>query len=244
MGCPLIGLTGYTNRSARPPGIPVFAVAATYVEAVSLAGGAAVIIPPYLDIDLLRGVFDGIDGLILSGGGDIHPSRFGEVACRLLWRVDERRDDTELALARWALTENLPILGICRGVQTLNVAAGGTLIQDIPTEQPNALPHSSVAGRPQPTIAHVVDVDLNSRLASLIGGGEVGVNSSHHQALKTVGELLRIVARARDGIVEGVEASDHPFCVGVQWHPEVMGESLPPMQQLFTGLVEASQRRC
>ena len=241
---PVIGVSGYADRPARPPNLPVFAVATTYVAAVSLAGGAAVIIPPYLDADLLQGVFDGIDGLILSGGGDVHPSRFGEVDCGLLWGVDEKRDNTELSLAYWALRENLPTLAICRGIQILNVAAGGTLIQDIPTQEPNALPHSGVTGRPQPTIAHLVDVELDSHLANLIGVGEVGVNSSHHQALKVIGDRLRVVGRASDSIVEAVEALDHPFCIGVQWHPEVMVENTPSMRQLFLGLVEASKKQC
>ncbi len=238
---PLIGVTGYADRSARPPNVSVFAVAKTYIAAVSLGGGTPVIIPPYLEPDLLRGAFEGIDGLILSGGGDIHPSFFGEIDGGLLWRVDKKRDQGELALATWALEEKMPTLAICRGVQALNVAAGGTLIQDIPTEHPKALSHSSVAGRPQSKIAHVVDVESDSHLADMIGAGEVGVNSAHHQALKVIGDQLTVVARARDGIIEGVEARDHPFCIGVQWHPEVMVEDTPAMRELFAGLVKASQ---
>ncbi len=241
MRCPLIGVTGCADQSARPPNVPLFAVARTYIDALSSAGGGVVIIPPYLEIELLQGVLDGLNGLVLSGGGDIHPSLFGEADCGLLWRVYERRDDGELALARWALRERVPTLAICRGIQILNVAAGGTLIQDIPTQRPSALPHSSVTGQPRATIAHVVDVELDSLIARLIGAGECGVNSSHHQAVKDVGHQLRVVANARDGIVEGLEATDHPFCVGVQWHPEAMVETTPAMRGLFTGLVEAAR---
>jgi putative glutamine amidotransferase len=238
---PIIGITGYADQSARLPNVPVVAIARAYVRAVSLGDGTPLIIPPYLENDLLRGAFEGIDGLILSGGGDIHPSSFGERDCGLLWRVDKRRDQAELLLARWTLREGLPVLAICRGIQTLNVAAGGTLIQDIPTQTSSTLSHSCVAGRPLPTVAHTIDVEPGSRLADLIGTGEVDVNSAHHQAAKAVGDQLVTVARAPDGIIEALEAPGHPFCIGVQWHPEVMIESAPAMRRLFEALIEAAQ---
>jgi putative glutamine amidotransferase len=206
-----------------------------------MVGGAPVIIPPYLEGSSLRGAFDGIDGLILSGGGDIHPSSFDEPDCGLLWRIDRKRDRAELTLAHWALDEGLPVLGICRGIQTLNVTARGTLIQDIPTQVSGALTHSCIAGRPVPDIAHTVYVDGGSRLCDLVGAGDVGVNSAHHQAVKVPGDGLVAVARAPDGVVEGVEAPAHPFCIGVQWHPEVMVESTPIMRRLFEALVQAAQ---
>jgi putative glutamine amidotransferase len=241
MDSPVIGITGYADRSVRPPNIATFALARTYVRAVTMGGGTPVIVPPHLEGSSLRGAFDGIDGLILSGGGDIHPSSFGEADCGLLWRIDRKRDQAELSLARWALSEGLPVLAICRGIQTLNVAAGGTLIQDIPTQIPNALTHSCIAGHPLPDIAHPVTVDPLSRLANLIGAGDLGVNSAHHQAVKAVGDELVAVARAPDGVIEGLESPAHPFCIGVQWHPEVMVESSPPMRCLFQGLIQAAQ---
>lgn len=240
MSSPVIGITGYADRSARPPNISIFALSQTYVRAVASAGGAPVILPPYLKRPLLRALFEGIDGLLLSGGGDIHPSAFNQPDQGLLWRVDRERDQTELSLARWALSENLPVLAICRGIQVLNVVSGGTLVQDIPTEVPGALSHSSVAGRPLPKIAHTVNVEADTRLASLIGAGDVEVNSAHHQAVDIVGDGLLITARAPDGVAEGLEAAHHPFCIGVQWHPEVMIESAPRMRRLFEGLIEAA----
>jgi len=240
MACPIIGITGYADQSVRPPNIETFAVTRTYVQAVSLGGGAAVVIPPHLDEAALRGAFDAIDGVILSGGGDIHPSLFGEPDGGLLWRVDRKRDRAELALARWALDEGRPVLAICRGIQVLNVAAGGTLVQDIPTEVPDALTHSAIAGRPTADIVHTVHVDEGNRLAALIGPGEVGVNSAHHQAAKAVGEGLVVTAHAPDGVIEGLEAPDHPFCIGVQWHPEAMVETSPAMRRLFTSLIQAT----
>ncbi len=243
MTLPVIGITGRTDQSARPPNLPLFAITPTYVQAVELGGGAPVVIPPHQEEAKLRAIFEHLNGLLLSGGGDILPAQFGEEDSGLLWLVDERRDRTELALAQWALAEGLPLLAICRGIQVLNVAAGGTLIQDIPTQVPNALPHSTVAGRPKSSVVHTVEVAATSRLAALVGAGELGVNSSHHQAVKVVGAGLVVTARAPDGIIEGLEAPAHPFCVGVQWHPEAMVESHPVMRRLFEALAEAAQAR-
>ena len=241
MSLPVIGITGRIDQSARPPNVSLFSVGQAYVQAVQLDGGAPVIIPPHLEETELRAIFESIDGVLLSGGGDILPALYGEEDSGLLWTVDEGRDHTELALARWALTERRPMLAICRGIQVLNVAAGGTLVQDIPTQVPNGLTHSSVAGRPKSSIAHSVEVTPNSRLAELVSAGPLGVNSSHHQAVKDVGSGLIVTARASDTIIEGLESPDHPFCVGVQWHPEVMVEGYPVMRRLFEGLTEAAQ---
>ncbi len=243
MSLPVIGITGRTDQSVRPPNLPLLSITPTYVQATKLGGGAPVIIPPHLEETELRAIFEHLDGLILSGGGDILPALFGKEDSGLLWFVDERRDRAELALGRWALAEGVPLLAICRGAQVLNVAAGGTLIQDIPTQVPDALPHSTVAGSPLSTIAHTVEVAAGSQLAALVGAGELGVNSAHHQAANTVGAGLVITARAPDGIIEGLESPDHPFCIGVQWHPEVMVESHPVMRRLFEGLVKAAQTR-
>jgi len=191
----------------------------------------------------LRAIFEHLDGMVLSGRGDILPASFGEEDSGLLRFVDERRDRSELALARWALAEGLPLLAICRGIQVLNVVAGGTLTQDIPTQVPDALTHSTVTGRPMDIVAHTVEVAAGSRLATLVGAGELGVNSAHHQAVKAVGERLIVTARAPDTIIEGLEPPGHPFCVGVQWHPEAMVEGHPVMRRLFEGLVEAARTR-
>lgn len=240
MVLPVIGITGRADQSARPPSISLFALSQNYVQAVELAGGAPVIIPPHLSESQLRAVFEHLDGLLLSGGGDISPELFGEQDSGLLWSVDEWRDRAELALAQWVLAEELPLLAICRGVQVLNVAAGGTLVQDIPTQVPNALTHSTVAGRPKSSVAHTVEVEAGSHLATLVGDGQLGVNSAHHQAVKDVGADLLVTARAPDGIIEGLELPDHPFCIGVQWHPEAMVENHPVMRRLFEGLVKAA----
>ena len=199
------------------------------------------IIPPYVEDDQLRDLLGGLDGVILSGGGDIHPSSYAEPDSGLLWRVDRERDRSELSLARSVLKAERPVLAICRGIQVLNVAAGGTLIQDIPTALAHALSHSCVAGRPLPDVAHVVDVAPNTRLAGLVGAGRLGVNSAHHQAVDNVGNDLVVTARAPDGIIEGLESRNHRFCIGVQWHPEAMVDSAPVMRGLFEGLIEAAR---
>lgn len=241
MSHPLIGIAGRNDRSARPPHIDLFSISHEYVHAVALGGGAPVIIPPYLEETTLRAVFDRLDGLVLSGGGDVSPTEYGEQDGGLLWSVDEQRDRSELLLARWAVAEARPLLAICRGIQVLNVATGGKLIQDIPTQVPDALTHSTLAGRPLPDIVHTVKVTAKSRLASLVGSGALEVNSAHHQAVETAGEGLCITARAPDGVIEGLEAPDHPFCLGVQWHPEVMVDPVPKMRHLFEGLIEAAR---
>ncbi|MEE8390824.1 MAG: gamma-glutamyl-gamma-aminobutyrate hydrolase family protein [Anaerolineae bacterium] len=243
MSLPVIGISGRTDQSARPPNISLFSLSQVYVQAVALGGGAPVIVPPHLEEAELYAIFEHLDGLLLSGGGDVLPASFGEKDSGLLWAVDEWRDQTELALARWALAEELSLLAICRGVQVLNVASGGTLIQDIPTLVPDALTHSTVAGRPKSSVTHTVEVSDDSRLAALVGAGQLGVNSAHHQAVKDVGAGLTITARAPDGIIEGLEQPEHPFCVGVQWHPEAMVESHPVMRRLFEGLAEAARAR-
>ncbi len=240
MSLPVIGITGRTEQAARLPGSSLFAVAQTYVRAMELGGGAPLIIPPHLEEAELRAIFGRLDGLLLSGGGDVRPTLFGEADSGLLWQVDEQRDRAELTLARWALADKLPLLAICRGIQVLNVATGGTLIQDIPTQTASTIPHNTVF-RPLSQIAHVVEVAAGSRLAGLVGAGRVEVNSAHHQAVKDVGAGLVVTARAPDGVIEGLEAPDHPFCIGVQWHPEAMAEDHPEMRRLFAGLAEAAQ---
>jgi putative glutamine amidotransferase len=144
-------------------------------------------------------------------------------------------------LARWALSGGLPLLAICRGIQVLNVAAGGTLYQDISAQIPGALQHPSLGPRPSAESAHAVEVAEGTRLAAMFGAGCLDVNSAHHQAVKTVGSGLTVAARAPDGVIEGLEAPSRPFCVGVQWHPEAMTGARPEMRGLFKALVAAAR---
>jgi putative glutamine amidotransferase len=238
MAVPVIGITGRIEQSVRLPSMPIISMSRSYVRAVAIAGGAPVVTVPHAEEAALRAVFARLDGLLLSGGGDVLPAFYGEDDSGLLWAVDEQRDQTELTLARWALSEGLPLLAICRGTQVLNVAAGGTLIQDIATGVPDSLTHSTVAVHPPGGVAHAARLVQGSRLSRLFGTGEIGVNSAHHQAVKDLGAGLVVTARAPDGVIEGIEAPDHPFCVGVQWHPETMLETQSRMLRLFEALVE------
>jgi len=212
---PLIGIT--TSTQTEPDRPPRFRLNQAYARAVELAGGAPVLIPSLGPTEALYAIFDALDGLLLPGGADMQPSTYGAEPHPMLESVDPALDETELALARWALAEEKPVLGICRGQQCINVAAGGTLFQDIPSEVPGALAHRV---EPRDTIAHPIEVEPDSRLADLLGATQVRVNSLHHQAVRDVAPGFIVVARAPDGVIEGIERPDHRFAVAVQFHPE------------------------
>ncbi len=236
---PLIGIP---TRSQTYDEILFHALASTYTRALDLAGGAPVLIPLRLSEETLRAIFARLDGLLLAGGVDIHPSEFGEAVEPFCGEIDVARDAVELRLARWALAARLPVLGICRGIQTLTVAAGGSLYQDIPSQVTNALPHSRRAGDPFSRRVHAIEIAESSRLARALGGTRVEVNSLHHQSIKAVAPGWHTVARAPDGIIEGIEADADGFAVGVQFHPEWLIDDDPRMLELFRQLVAASQK--
>jgi putative glutamine amidotransferase len=218
-----------------------------YLHAVSKARGLPSVIAsgftnPLDEAEQLAGeILDTCDGLMLSGGTDVDPKIFGEVPHTALGRVDGPRDPFEITLAREAVRRDMPVLGICRGLQVLNVALGGTLIQDIPSDVPGAVVHETGENRVE--IAHEVTIAPGSRLAELLSATRVGVNSFHHQAAKRIGEGLIVSATsAGDGIVEGLEMPDRTFVVAVQWHPENFWKTSPVFDGLFTGFVQAAHR--
>jgi len=213
---PLIGLTCATASGGE--GRPLtFRVNQAYARAVAVAGGVPVLIPSLGNSEGLRAIYDAVAGILLPGGADIDPARYGEQPHPTVDAPDTSLDETEIALARWALAEAKPILGICRGQQVLNVAAGGTLVQDIPSEVPGALAHRV---EPRNAMAHPIAVEPDSRLADLLRAVHVEVNSLHHQSVETVAPTFIVAARAPDGVIEGLEQPDHPFAVSVQFHPE------------------------
>ncbi|MDI3317660.1 MAG: asparaginase [Bacillota bacterium] len=235
---PRIGIpAGRADASADA----AFHVGADYVRAVEAAGGLPVLLPagegPVLPEEALRGV----DGLLLAGGGDVAPGLYGEQPHPRLGPVEPDRDRWELALARRALAAGLPVLGICRGIQVLNVADGGTLYQDLEAQLPDALQHAQKA--PRWHRSHPVRIEPESLLARLVGAGELAVNSFHHQAVREVAPGWRVTAVAPDGVVEAMERPDLPFALGIQFHAENLVAREPRFLRIFQGLVEAAAAR-
>jgi putative glutamine amidotransferase len=239
---PLIGITcaSLAAQGQRPPG---FRQNRSYARAVALAGGAPALIPLLDDDSALRALYERLDGVLLPGGGDVNPARYGEATrsdCDVSG-VDDLLDSVELTLARWALADGKPLLGICRGQQTLNVAAGGTLYQDIAVDVAGAEEHQHPEVRT--ALVHDMRVEPVSRLAAVLGASEVPVNSIHHQAVERVAPDLRAVAWAPDGVVEGIEHVAHPFALAVQFHPEELVPDHAPSARLFAAFVAACQRQ-
>jgi putative glutamine amidotransferase len=212
-----------------------------YEAAVTRAGARAVVLDLAQPSEISMA---GIDGLVLTGGGDVDPRLYGQERHPTFAPDNAGRDDAEIALARAALAARMPMLAICRGVQVLNVAAGGSLVQDIPSAIPQALDHQ-VETSPS-AIAHDVWVTAGSQLAQLLAerldGDTLPVNSRHHQAVQDVAPGFVVGATAPDGVIEAIEAPAQPFCVGVQWHPENFWRT-GEFRALFEGLVAATHTR-
>lgn len=234
---PIIGVTMSFREFDPRTGSKYFALHHLYVAAVERAGGVAVALPaqPEAVADFLSSS-DSLDGLLLSGGGDIAPDLFGQARHPKTQWIDRQRDRFELALAREWVKADRPLLAICRGIQVLNVALGGDLIQHIPDRVGDAVIHRE----PQGDARHPIRLRPDSRLARLLGGERLEVNSYHHQALDVLAPGLEAVAWSADGVVEGVEMPEARFVIGVQWHPERMFESDIRQLRLFAGLVEAA----
>jgi putative glutamine amidotransferase len=219
-------------------------MAETYISAVIAAGGSPVIIPSTGDEAAIYSIYRKLDGLLLSGGADVHPRHYGE-EMNGTEEVDENRDATELLITRWALEDNLPILAICRGMQVLNIAAGGTLWQDIPSQVPQAdLNHRESAMRRQRNyLAHPVYLEVDSRLAALLGATEVEANTLHHQAVKDVAQGFRAVGTAPDGIIEAMESTNDQWIFAVQCHPEDLWRDHNWANRLFYAFIAEVKNR-
>lgn len=211
---PLIGLPGRASSSASAVRGEAISAGARYASAVNSNGGSVVIIPPLgLSTASLRETISRLDGVVLHGGIDIAPSRYGQVAHREVKHCDDSLDDFELNVLRIAIEVDKPVLAICRGMQVLNVLQGGTLVQHIPELLPSEVNHWSAK--------HDVTVERDSRLFAAVGDARIEeVSSFHHQAVGDLGARLRVTARATDGLIEAIEHSEARWVVGVQWHPE------------------------
>jgi len=224
---PLILITTYAENDQGSVTLP-----ANYIQAVRRAGGIPLLVAPgetHMDELLGRA-----DGCVLAGGGDICPTRYGGALHETIYMVDLERDEMEMAIARQLIEQQVPTLAICRGLQIVNVALGGSLYEHLPEYFGNAVAHRAPPREPTP---HPVAILAESRLATLTGVTSTEPMSWHHQALRHVASPLTVVAHAPDGVVEAVEIPSHRWFLGVQWHPEITAACDPIQQQLFDELV-------
>jgi putative glutamine amidotransferase len=238
---PLIGVTTSLAPRDDSHGRKFHQAYAPIAFALERAGGLPVLIPSGVEAETLREIYNRVDGVLLPGGGDIDPSRYAATPHPQTHQPDENRDFAEITVARWAIEDDRPLLGICRGHQLLNVALGGRLIQDIPSQLETPLQHDHSLAVSRTHRAHDVRITPESRLAQIMGQTEYSVNSLHHQCVETPGEGLVVTSYAPDGIIESVERPDKHFVLSVQWHPEDMDEDA--MNRLFRAFVEAAQQR-
>ena len=234
---PIIGITCDYDWEANN-----FLLKLGYVEGICRAGGLPLIIPPISPCTTEKGISEilsQIQGLMLTGGQDVHPRYFGEEPHAAIGRVNPRRDDLELPICQAAAEAYMPVLGICRGAQLINIALGGDVYQDLKTQYKDGelICHNQSAPTGAPF--HHVSIKEESRLHQILGTHQIDTNSFHHQAVRTLAFGLEAVAWAADGVIEAIESESHPFLMGVQWHPERMLEDAP-MMRLFEAFVEAA----
>jgi putative glutamine amidotransferase len=242
MSKPLIGVTAYDY--VKPENGWHYDISyCKNAAAIERAGGLPVLIPSSLQQETLRAIYERLDAVLLPGGGDVNPSQYKSEVNAELHSVSDARDAMELSMAHWALADDLPLLGICRGIQLLNVAMGGSLVQDIPSKLHSDLRHDLEGDEPRNTFLHEVQLKADSRLATILGDTQFKVNSIHHQALREVAPNAKVVGTAPDGIVEAIEVPDKHFVMAVQWHPEDLLDDDERMEKLFKAFVEAAKER-
>lgn len=235
MAKPLIGITTYNtvNKFNRD----IAAVQHSYIRAVAQGGGIPVLIPAILDDENRMDLYSRLQGVLFSGGGDISLKYFKGEDHPKIDGVDDARDVTEISLLKRSVEDGKPFLAICRGVQVMNVALGGTLYTHIPDQVRTDLQHDQDEFT---TLAHVVNIGEDSQMAEIFGETLLQVNSLHHQGLKDIASSLKVVGHAPDGVVEAVELPGHPYAIGVQWHPEWLTDQ-PVTRRLFKSFVDASK---
>lgn len=228
----LIGITPFrSSENGR------LCLSRDYADALRQANALPVILPMESDEKRLEELLSRIDGLLLSGGEDVDPKLYGEETLPCCGEIDTERDTMEMPLTRMALEKNMPVLAICRGIQVLNVAAGGTLYQDVAEQYKKEVEHP-VYKRPREKV-HEMHLVPDTMLSKIIGFDQICVNSRHHQAVKEPGKGLIVCARAADGLIEGVEMPDKRFVLGVQWHPESLCSYSPEALAVFEAFVRA-----
>jgi putative glutamine amidotransferase len=238
---PVIGIATFTLDALPGERTAAWAVGQAYVRALAAAGAVPWPVPLLTgDETTLREVYDRLDGVFLAGGADVDPANYGEERHPRCDRSDPARDWTEFTLVRWAAADDKPLLGVCRGIQAINVACGGSLYQHVADQHPGAVKHDWFAttdGRDY--LAHEVRLRPGSRLARVLGGERLPVNSMHHQGIKRLAPGLAPIAFAPDGLIEAVERPGSRYFVGVQWHPEELTQS-QIMRDFFDDFVKAA----
>ena len=231
---PLIGLTASHDQKTGE-----LRINSLYLKVLLKCGALPFVLPPVLSAGQCEEAVTVLDGILLSGGPDIHPFHFGEETMKGCGDLSPLRDATELALVRAVHQRRIPLLGICRGMQLMNVALGGDIYQDLDTQLPNRLPiaHRQPFHPSEPS--HRVVLEPDSLLAAISGQQSLSVNSSHHQAVRRPASCLRVSGRASDRVIEALEQSDYPFLIGVQWHPELLFHTQEPARRLFEAFVKA-----
>jgi putative glutamine amidotransferase len=233
---PSIGITPDISHATKETPLLRYELKVAYSDAVVRAGGLPFVLPYTDDRAVIEAYLDRVSGIVVTGGAfDIPPEAYGETARDGLGALKPGRTAFESLIIHAALARNMPVLGVCGGMQLLNVALGGTLFQDIAKEMPNARPHEQSHDRTQPH--HPIDIKEGTVLADCIGKGQLMVNSTHHQAVKAVGPKLVVTATSPDGVIEAIEAPTHHFAVGVQWHPELLIDTVPPHLGLYKTFV-------
>jgi putative glutamine amidotransferase len=237
MTAPLIGIT--TNHVKHAESGLQNTISDAYVNAITAAGGLPVLLPAGIPLAELRTLRQQLKGILLTGGADVAPKLFGGYPHPRIYGVDAARDALEIELVHIAVQTGWPLLAICRGIQVFNVALSGTLFTHIEDQLERPLKHDNGSDHPRDYLAHTVQIEAGSLLQRIFGSQEVPVNSMHHQGIDDLSPCLHPAAFSSDGLIEAVELPEHPFAVGVQWHPECMPES-SNMKALFEAFVTAA----
>jgi putative glutamine amidotransferase len=241
----LIGITADLSEAPQrrfsASNEPTIFLPRRYNRAVEMSGGIPLLLPFTASRALMRQYIDRLDGLVISGGAfDIHPSYYNEKPIKEIGAIKEERTKFELEMTQLALKRDLPLLGICGGAQAINVALGGSLYQDIATQAPHAYQHEQ--GAKKEIGGHRVTIERGTKLANILRRRTLEVNTTHHQAVKEIGNGLVVNATAEDGLIEGIESLRHSFVLGVQWHPEVLAPRHVPQRRIFSFFIDSCRR--
>jgi putative glutamine amidotransferase len=240
LNAPLVGIT--TTRNRNDVGFPQHSLSQAYLTALIKAGATPVMIPLGLDNERIEVLSKRLDGIIFSGGGDIHPGQYHGDMHDAVKYVDTDRDRVEIQFVHTAIENRLPFFGICRGLQVINVALGGTLFEDILDQRPNSLKHQYYPDYPREYLAHEVELVPDSQIYNIFETNHIEVNSLHHQGIDRLAPGMQATAFAPDGLIEAIEINDYPFGLAVQWHPENL-QAILQFRALFSAFVQVCQKK-